>query len=86
MQLTTSAEPYGTARDTTPHATPALRALLQRIEGEYREMPGLSLTTSQAERLWGLDRSTCAFALTTLVEHRLLRRTSSGQYLRGPFI
>jgi hypothetical protein len=68
MRLTTSTEPYGTARDTTPHATPALRALLQRIEGEYREMPELILTASQAERLWGLDRSTCAFALTTLVE------------------
>ena len=57
MQLTTSAEPYGTARDATPHATPALRALLQRIEGKYRETPGLSLTASQAERLWGLDRA-----------------------------
>ena len=33
-------------------------------------MPGLSLTVSQAERLWGLDNGTCTFALTTLVERR----------------
>jgi len=40
--------------------------LLPRIEGEYREMPGLSLTVSQVERLWGLDSST--FALRRLNE------------------
>ena len=65
------------------HTTPAIRELLLRIEGEYREMPGLSLTVSQAERLWGLDSSTCAFALTRLVERRVLRQTTAGTYLRG---
>lgn len=56
--------------------------LLVRIEAEYREMPGLNLTVTQAERLWGLDRHTCASVLTTLMERRVLKRTTSGTYLR----
>ena len=65
-RVTEAAEVNGSARTTEPQTTPALVELLQRVEGEHREMPGLSLTVSQAERLWGLDRSTCAFVLTTL--------------------
>ena len=32
--------------------------LVQRIDGEYHEMPGLKLTEAQAQRLWGLDADT----------------------------
>ena len=60
----------------------SLVELLLRVEGEYREMPGLSLTVSQAERLWGLDRRTCSYVLATLSERRVLRRTSDGTYVR----
>ncbi len=63
---------------------PAIQELLLRIEGEYREMPGLSLTMSQAERLWGLDRGTCGFVLTTLIELGVLKQTRMGTFLRGP--
>jgi hypothetical protein len=56
--------------------------LLVRIEGEYREMPGLNLSVTQAERLWGLDRHTCTSVLTTLMERRVLKRTTSGTYLQ----
>lgn len=80
---TKAADVNGIARDTEPQTTPALLELLQRVEGEYREMPGLSLTVAQAERLWGLDRSTCAFVLTTLIDRRILRQTTNGTYLRG---
>ena len=82
--MTQLAEVEGTVRNIQSRTTPAIRELLLRIEGEYREMPGLSLTVSQAERLWGLDSSTCAFVLTTLIERRILRQTTSGTYLRGP--
>jgi predicted transcriptional regulator of viral defense system len=58
--------------------------LLTRVQGEYREMPGLNLTVAEAERLWRLDRNTCAFVLATLSERRVLRRTKDGTYLRGP--
>ena len=33
--------------------------VLQRIQGEFVEMPGLRLTAAQAQRLWGLDRDVC---------------------------
>ena len=33
--------------------------VLQRIQGEYVEMPGLRLTPAQAQRLWGLERDVC---------------------------
>ena len=71
------------SRRTKPRTTAALHELLQRIEGEYREMPGLSVTARQAERLWGLDSTTCGFVLMTLIQRGILRRTASGTYVRG---
>jgi hypothetical protein len=57
--------------------------LLDRIRGEYSEMPGLSLTLAQAQRLWVLDgRRTCEALLDTLVAEDFLRRTLRGAYVR----
>ena len=53
-------------------------ALLQRIRGEFREMPGLTLTLGQASRLWSLDPVACDVALRVLVEERFLTRTMRG--------
>ena len=55
--------------------------VLQRIQGEYLEMPGLRLTPAQAQRLWGLERSTqdflCGPAMGPSCEWKgLVRRTS----------
>jgi hypothetical protein len=33
--------------------------LVQRVESEFREMPGLRLTPAQAARLWHLDAALC---------------------------
>lgn len=71
------------ARSTKPSTTAALHDLLQRIEGEYREMPGLSVTAAQAERLWGLDTTTCSFVLMTLIQRGILLRTPRGTYVRS---
>jgi hypothetical protein len=71
------------ARLTKPRTTAALHELLQRIEGEYREMPGLCVTAPQAARLWGLDHTTCSFVLTTLIARGILKRSPSGTYVRG---
>ena len=71
------------ARRTKPQTTAALHELLQKIEGEYREMPGLSVTAPQAQRLWGLDSTTCGFVLMTLIQRGILKRTASGTYVRG---
>jgi hypothetical protein len=59
------------------------RTLVQRIEGEYNEMPGLKLTEAQAQRLWDLDADTCHTILATLMQRRFLRRTATGMYVRA---
>jgi hypothetical protein len=65
------------------HNQSALHDILRRIEGEYREMPGMCVTASQAQRLWGIDSTTCNFVLETLVERRVLRRTARGTYVKS---
>ena len=45
-------------------------------------MPGLKLTLRQAERLWGLDQSTCEALIETLTEARFLQRTREGAIVR----
>ena len=55
--------------------------VLQRVQGEYREMPGLRLTIAQAQRLWGLDHTVCDALLGTLVETKFLFRTRDGAFV-----
>jgi hypothetical protein len=57
--------------------------LLSQIRGEYREMPGLCVTLSQACRLWHLDRDTCNTVLDLLVRDAFLRQTPKGLYVRS---
>lgn len=57
--------------------------LVTRIQGEYGEMPGLSLTAPQASRLWATDADTTSRVLARLVEIRFLRRTTVGKYVRA---
>jgi len=56
---------------------------LSRVRGEYMEMPGLSLTARQAQRLWGLDPKVCEAVLAALVQSGFLRRTAHGGYVRA---
>lgn len=56
--------------------------VLQRVQGEYREMPGLRLTTAQAQKLWGLDRHACDALLWALVDAKFLFRTRDGAFMR----
>jgi len=79
MKTSESHEPV--MKGKTP-PTAALHELLRRIEAEYEEMPGMCVTVPQAQRLWGLDTTTCSFVLMTLVERRILRRTARGTYVR----
>ena len=57
--------------------------VLQRVQGEYIEMPGLRLTIAQAQRLWGLDRAVCDALLGALVEAKFLFRTRDGAFMRS---
>jgi hypothetical protein len=56
--------------------------VLQRIQGEYVEMPGLCLTAAQAQRLWGLERDFCDALLGALVDAKFLSQTRDGAFVR----
>jgi len=56
-------------------------AWLEMMRAEYLEIPGLSLTKSQAQRLWGLDGPTCDALLDLMVQTHFLRRTENALYI-----
>ncbi len=66
----------------THESADIVEQMLSRIRGEYLEMPGLQLTSAQAERLWGLDADICRQLLEVLVGARFLWRTKDGRYAR----
>ncbi len=61
--------------------SPVFEHLLVRIRAEYREMPGLQLTLSQACRLWQIDAALCETVLQTLVERGFLIVRHDGRFI-----
>ena len=61
---------------------PPIEQVIRRVQCEYLEMPGLSLTSAQAARLWGLERQACDVVLLTLERTGFLTRTAAGTYVR----
>jgi hypothetical protein len=59
-----------------------VKAARARIEREYQELPGLSLTESQVCKLWGLPQDLCKAALGELVRREFLVPTTRGMFLR----
>ena len=57
--------------------------LVDRVLGEYREMPGLALTIEQARRLWGCDAVTCQRIVDVLVERHVLRWSRDRRLIRA---
>ena len=62
--------------------TPTPSHVVERVRGEFKEMPGLVLTLAQAGRLWGLDAETCSDVLSRLVAAGFLCRRSDGSFCR----
>jgi hypothetical protein len=58
-----------------------LQRVVERVRGEFNEMPGLRLTPQQAARLWGLEPSACDAVLDHLVAVSFLR-WSAGAVVR----
>ncbi|MBA3639626.1 MAG: hypothetical protein M3541_03690 [Acidobacteriota bacterium] len=56
--------------------------VLQRIQCEFVEMPGLRLTAAQAQRLWGLERDVCNALLGALVDAKFLLQARDGSFIR----
>ena len=62
--------------------TVELQRVIERVRGEFNEMPGLRLTPEQAARLWGLDARACSEVLRSLVSSSFLR-WSHGSVVRA---
>jgi hypothetical protein len=76
MQLTKAPVGSGAAKA-------AAADLARLIEAEYAEMPGLSVTLLQAQRLWAVDRQTCQRVFDGLIARGVLRMTTKGRFVRA---
>jgi hypothetical protein len=59
------------------------RAIVERVRGEFNEMPGLQLTIPQAARLLGIEPEACRHVIDTLVDSSFLKRTPTGTVVRS---
>ena len=59
-----------------------MEQMLRRIQGEFLEMPGLRLTSRQAQRLWNLDEIICESLLAALVDVQFLVQTADGLFVQ----
>lgn len=57
-------------------------SLVLRIENGFLDTPDLALTLPQAQRHFGVDRTTCEAVLDALVDSRVLALTREGSYVR----
>lgn len=80
MMTTTTGAAIAVAPPVTAEF-PGISQWLHLIQAEYREMPCLSLTKGQIQRLWGLEPFVCDALVDALVSARVLRRTDSGTYV-----
>jgi hypothetical protein len=58
--------------------------LLERIRGEFREMPGMKVTIDQACRLWNVNEAQCRNAVDALISEGFLLQTPSGAFIAVP--
>ena len=59
-----------------------MRQTIERLRGEFLEMPGLRLTVTQAQRFCGVDSTICQAVLDALVGAEFLRVNTEGIYSR----
>ena len=82
--MTASVKPVESVQPgCSPEEGKTLQELTRRIEAEFREMPGLSVTLPQAQRLWCMDYATSIGIFRLLTDRGVVRRTPRGQYIRG---
>ena len=62
---------------------PDFTILLARAESDFLEMPGLSVTISQASRLWNAPAEVTAAVLSKLTEHHFLLQRVNGTFVRA---
>ena len=59
-----------------------IAALVTKIQNDFLDIPGLTLTRSQAQRRFGTDAIACDAVLDVLVDAKVLARTSDGSSVR----
>ncbi len=84
MTTLTSATITGGDRIGLDSSGPMRSDVVQRIQGEYMEMPGLKLTLPQAARLFGVSTHESQRVLSELMACGFLRRDQNGAYRRQP--
>lgn len=57
-------------------------AIVDRVRGDFMEMPGLELTLPQAVRLWSLGMDDCRFVIDALVDAGFLTWTARRTIVR----
>jgi hypothetical protein len=60
----------------------ATKDIVDRLKGEYLEMPGLRLKPKQVQRLCGVERTLCQRVLDALVGEQFLCLRPDGHYAR----
>ena len=75
---------HTSAAPTSDYLAQDTRVLItERVRGEFREMPGLTLTLAQAGKLWSLDAGTVTDVLSHLVATGYLCQRTDGAYCRA---
>jgi hypothetical protein len=59
-----------------------IQNVVDRLRGEYLEMPGLVLKPEQVQRLCGIERTVCQLVLDALLDEKFLRMRPDGHYAR----
>jgi hypothetical protein len=80
VQITTSEEHHTGGTRNGAGAPEAMTPLAVRVQGEYREMPGLRLTVRQAARLFGVTPDVAEGVLRDLRRASVLALSSDGAY------
>ena len=61
-----------------------MSTLVQRIQKEFEEAPGLAITVENGVRFWVLDAATCERVLTDLQAAGFLVKSADGHFRRRP--
>jgi len=62
--------------------SPSVAALVRRVQDAFLDIPGLSMTIEQAQRLFRIDRATCQALFDALVESAVVTRRADGAFVR----
>lgn len=74
------------AGDDMPRRWPNMSTLVQRIQLEFEEAPGLAITVEQGARFWALDTALCERVLTGLQEAGVLVKSVDGHFRQRPVV